>query len=67
MSYDSPDIFYMEDGVKWISFSMNHSQDVEDDDLVETSYAQNDEGGWGVGEGGNVTREDILVVKCYQQ
>ena len=62
MSYDNPDIFYMEDGVKWISFSMNHSQDVEDDDLVETSYAQNDEGGWGFGEAESVTRKDIRAM-----
>lgn len=75
MSYNSPDNFYMEDGNKYISFSMNYSPGekvarnkqeqnvhVKDDDLVETSFAQNDEGGWGFGEGGCVTRGDIRAM-----
>ena len=64
MSYDSPDNFYMEDGIRYISFSMNHSSDEKEmnDDLVETSYAQNDEGGWSFGEGECVTREDIRAM-----
>ncbi len=75
MSYDRPDRFYMEDGIKYISFTMCHSPGekvarnkqgqnvhVRDYDLVETSFAQNDEGGWGFGEGGSVTREDIRAM-----
>ena len=70
-----PDCLVMSEGEKRFSLSMNDGpgeiliRDTDgknihayDDNQVEFAFSQNDEGGWGFGEGGNVTTKDLKAM-----
>ena len=70
-----PDCLVMSEGEKYFLLSMadgpgiivirdTDGQNIHayDDNQVETSFSQNDEGGWGAGQGGNVTTKDLKAM-----